>query len=412
MKCRLLLALSILCTLGYAQQQNSDSLWNVLVPQKKRPFVFARGSIGAQSSSTSTNDILKVLGDDFLNNEEKEKLIPAHGSMRMGYVRNFEVGYRQPAYRIFDVYQTGQGFSYANTYYSTASLSNDMTRLILFGNRASAGETLNLDGSHIESWYYSNLKYHFDVVIDSTQPISFTAGIVLGHDHAMYNLRKARLYTEPDGEYLDVDLDYRYRENLNPSVLTGLGIAVSAEADFKTGARSVLHIKLNDLGLINFTQARSLETDSSFRFRGVDVDNIFELNDSLLSQVEDDFTKAYYYQRQGSITRLMPFSIAADYQWITSKAWMPRMFASAHYLYLPGYYPKLSVGGMLQPGRDHRIRISLSGGGFYVAGLDAAWQWEISRYWQLNLGVVNLSGLVIPSLPGGAIFSGGLRYEL
>lgn len=411
MKYRLLLILGLVCTLAQAQE-NLDSLWKVLVPQKKRAYIFAEGSIGAQSSYTSTSDVLRVLGDDFLDADEKENLIPGSGRLRLGYIRTGEVGYRQPGYKIFDAYRNGQGFSISNTYYSSAGLSNDMARLILFGNKQAAGETMDLDKSKIESWYYSNLKYHFDVVIDSTLPISLTAGIVLGHDHSFYALQTAQLFTAEDGEYLDLDLDYRYRETLNSSVLSGLGVAFGAEANFKTGAKSALNVKIDDLGLISFSQGRSLNTDSTFRFRGIALSNVLEVNDSLLSLIEDDYQETYYYQRQGNITRLMPFSVDLTQRWLTGNTSFPQIFASARYLHLAGYFPKLSLGGQWQISRNHQLQASVSGGGFYTAGLDAGYRWDIGRYWQFRMQVINLSGLIVPSLPGGAVVSGSLRYEL
>lgn len=400
--------------LAFGQQQSTDSLYDDLQIQTIRPYVKAEYGFGALCNSPSTSELLNFATSDFLQKEDKDQLMNSiNGTLRYGYFSEFSITYRQPGYYILDFYKKGQGFSITNKYYNSARLSQDLLKLIFYGNKPYAGDTLNLAKSKYETWYYTTLDYHFDLKPDSLPAISFTAGLNIGHDYSFYDVKKADLYTDPEGAFLDMNLDYRLRDRtLDAQPIAGLGLAVGASTSFLLSEKSQLHLELKDLGVLYFTGGRSLDVDSTFRFQGVEFSNIFDLNDSLTKAAEDEYRETFYYNEEGGYARLTPFRIAATYFHQLSKGRLTGISVSADYLYLAGYYPRLAVGAHLKTGYKQKLLAQLSTGGYNLASLDLAYEIKFARYWKFNLSITNFSALVVPVISGGAYGMVGLSYDL
>lgn len=388
--------------------------YSFVLPVKKSPYIEAGFTFGAIASSVSTSSILHFSSSDFITNKDKADLLSDVGNrLRFGYTREIMFGYREPWYKVFDTYKTGQGFGIRNRYYSSATASKDLLKLLLYGNKPFAGQTLKLDGSTFESWYLTSLDYHFDVLLDSVQPISLTVSIQVGHDHSLYQVNQGSLYTDPDGAFLDLALDYRLRDReLGTQALAGLGVSLGGESAFRLTDRSKLTLKVQDAGIMNWNNGRLLDTDSTFRFRGVVYDNIFDISDSLTRHNSDQFRKSFLYKKKDSYIRPLPFYTEVEWALKGEKRLFREWFVRGDYRYLPGYLPRLTVGTVLRTGYKQDLSVEASGGGFTLFGINAGYRFEWGRYLDLQLRVENLNGLLVPGVFGGAIVQVGASYDL
>lgn len=387
----------------------------MIFSNKPRPFVGIEFGFGALCNSISTSELINFTSTDFLENEDKDRLMSSiNGPLRYGYTQRFKLEYQQPGYRILDIYKRGQGFSIENKYYNSARISHNLLELILYGNKPYAGKTLELGKTRAETWYYTSLSYHFDVMLDSLQPINITVGLNVGHDYSFYLVRQGDLYTEPDGTFLDLDVDYRMRDRiLEAQPIAGLGLSVGAEAEFRLSPESSIQLSVEDLGFIVWTGGRSVDADSTFRFEGLEFQNILDINDSLAQVQKDEYDEAFYYNEEGSYARLTPFRIGV--QWY-HKNKAGRKFkgysVAADYRYIAGYYPKLSLGAHFKTGYKQELVTALTTGGYNLASLDLAYEITFARNWTVNLAISNFSGLVVPIISGGAYGVLGVKYEL
>ncbi len=400
--------------MAIAQTEPTDSVIDAeLYIKTKRPYISASYGYGALSNSISTSELLKFTSKDFLTNEDKDMLLSSmKGPLRFGYFREINFAYQKPGYRILDIYKKGQGFSIKNKFITSANLSNDLLKLALYGNKRYVDQTLDLGNTTVESWYYTTLDYNFDVMIDSLQPVKISVGINVGHDFSLYQINTGNLYTAANGEYLDLDLDYRLRDRvLDTQPLAGLGISAGASTTFKINQNSALSLSVEDFGFIFFTGGEMLYADSTFRFRGVEFSNIFDLNDSLTNNPQEEYREEFYYNEDGNFTRLTPFRLEAKYIYKLRKGSLRGVSATADYRYLPGYYPRLALGAHIKTGYKQQLLTQITTGGYNLASLDLAYEITIARHWTVNLAITNFSGLVVPVISGGAYGFVSLRWE-
>lgn len=414
--------LFLLCSFfTMAQNEPNDSLRtydSLLValnlPTKAHPYLQARFTFGALSNAISTSELLHFVNSDFLQKKDKDDLLNSvHGPLRYGYFREISLTYMEPGCKVIDVYKRGQGFGITNRYYNSARLSKDMLRLIFYGNKVYAGQTLDLSKTAYETWYYTSLDYHFDVLLDSVQPVRLTVSINAGHDHNYYRVKTGTLYTDPDGAYLDLETDYKLRERVNETqVLAGLGASIGAETDFRISPSSKLKLTVEDFGFIHWNNGRVLNADSSFRFKGVVFNNVLEINDSLRKATANDYRSRFYYNDVRNYTRLTPFRVSAAWFKKLDNPHFKGIKLSADYLFLSGYLPHFSAGLQIKTGFHQQLLTSVSTGGYNWASLDLSYQIQFAQYWNLELSIYNFSGLVVPVISGGAYGVLGLRYEL
>lgn len=396
------------------QAEPSDSAIDAeLFIKSKRPYIFAEYGYGALCNSISTSELIKFTSKDFLTNEDKDNLLSSiNGPLRFGFFREISVGYQKPGYRILDIYKKGHGFSIKNKFYTSAKLSNDLLKLALYGNKPYVNQTLDLGNTKYESWYYTTLDYNFDLMLDSLQPINISIGINVGHDYSLYKVNKGSLTTAPNGEYLDLDLDYRLRDRIiDTQPMAGLGLSAGASTTFKITPRSSLSLSVEDFGFIFFTSGEMLDADSTFRFRGLEFANVFDLSDSLTRRAQDEYEDEFYYNEDGNFTRFTPFRAEAAYYYKMNNRRLNGLSLSADYRHLAGYYPRLALGAHFKTGYKQKLLAQITTGGYNLASLDLAYEITIARYWKLNLAITNFSGLVVPTISGGAYGMIGLSWE-
>lgn len=397
-----------------AQTEPSDSAVDAeLNITKKRPYFKLEYGYGALCNSISTSELIKFTSNDFLQDEDKDELLNSiNGSLRFGFARQISLSYQQPGYQILDIHKKGHGFAIRNNFYTSGNLSNDLLKLALYGNKPYEEQTLDLAGTKFETWYYTTLDYNFDVLLDSLLPIHLSVGINVGHDYNFYQVKKGSLYTGANGEFLDLDLDYRLRDRvLDTEPMAGLGISVGANTVLKINEKASLELAIQDFGFIYWNNGRMVDADSTFRFQGFEFSNVLDLSDSLTNSAVDEYEESFYYNEDGGYMRLTPFRLSATYLLKVKKGRLKAISATADYRYLAGYYPRLALGAHITTGRKQQLLAQLTTGGYTLASLDLAYELTIARYWKLNLAITNFSGLVVPTISGGAFGVIGLSWE-
>ncbi len=405
----LLLILLSSCGCMLAQDSDPDSL--LAYNQPARPQLQLSATYGVLSSKLSLSDFLKASGRSYLDDDDKNGLLPAGGPTRIGFQRQFSAGYEQPGYHSLGVYKPGYGFSIGNTYYNSGNLSEDLFKLLLFGNQPYEGETLDLGNSKAESWYYSYFSYGHELVIDSARSVRLSGNILVGHDHRYYKLSTAELYTAANGEYLDVDADYHLQEIESPNLLAGLGASFGVEGSFSLSKCTQLKAGIENLGVMLFTGSKEANVDSSFRFRGYVYSNLFDLSDSLSSAQGEEYRQRFLTLPRDSYLKLTPFNVALQLDFKKDLLGR-RAYLRGEYLYLAGFFPRLSAGLLYDFRNEQLLDIAISGGGFMGLGMNLAYQARIGTDLKLGLRINNISSLLLPFLAGGAQATAGISYQL
>jgi len=190
------------------------------------------------------------------------------------------------------------GFSFADRNILNASFTDDLLRLGFEGNYNHQNEILNFDNTSIRADRFQQYKFSYGTKIKEIEIYS-SISYLKGNHHLSYIMEKGSLYTAPFGTYLDIAYEMNAfitdtsTSSLTPFANNGNGIAVEFSTEF-TIKNYDLHLSMSDLGFIMWNPSSiTLATDSSFNFQGIEVEDIFNFNDSVLeaNNIKDDVLK-------------------------------------------------------------------------------------------------------------------------
>ena len=232
----------------------------------------------------------------------------------------------------------GVGFSFSDVNILNANFSDNLLDLILKGNYNYQGETLDLSNTIIRASRYQQYKILFTKEIKNTI-INGGVSYLFGNHHASFILENGYIYTAPFGT--DLDLEYSINafitdtSNLSAFVHNGNGVAIDLSTDLKTKKHNI-HFSISDLGFLIWNESSiTFATDSTFNFQGVEVDDIFNFNDSILETYN---TQDYINETQNisfksyiPATIIISFSGNTEYKYLSNyntgviAKWQPYM---------------------------------------------------------------------------------------
>lgn len=261
--------------------------------------------------------------------------------------------------------------------------------LTFFGNAPYENQEVQIGPSAAEQQVFQKLGWGF---VNLKKRFSLLFSVVKGQTLQHVDLTDASIFTATDGRYLDVDLqgDYLVSDSSNTgfSALNGIGFNIDIAKAFSL-KRWRLEAVLSDFGVIAWNRnTRKLSADSAYTYRGIQIENILDLNDLVVSE-QTAYDTIGLERSYSSVLRLTPFQIRARMsQSKDPQQW--NLWLDARYRYLAGYLPRIEAGTNKQFGST-MLSGSLIYGGFsgVRAALGASRQFGST---QLNVQASNLPG--------------------
>ena len=287
-----------------------------------------------------------------------------------------------------------------------SSFTKDFYELAMYGNKPYLGETKNLGGSSINYLHFQELKlgliWH---KVDSTAKIGVSISLLKGQQLVNISARKgSSLYTNNDGTELIFNSNFNmalsdtnYRKN--PFAFTGIG--ASADIFFETpyksryGKGSVLTVSANNIGFIHWTNnSVQYSSDSSIKFNGYHIRNLFDLKDSTLSSINrDTIVRKLTNARKEPFNVNIPtnlilinkikftdkFTLGLGFRYLFNSNFKPYFFTDAEYQFTPKFTGALHVGY----------------GGYSKLNIGLAFSYN-TKNWYFKLGSNSLQGYISP----------------
>jgi len=228
--------------------------------------------------------ITDIMKTDWINSGSENNIIYSEISNGLSYTYSFK--------------KQNIGFSFADRNILNASFTDDLLRIGFEGNYNYQEEILNFDNTSIRADRFQQYKFSYGTEIKGNKIYS-SISYLKGNHHLSYIIETGSLYTAPFGTYLNIAYEMNAfitdtsKSNLTPFANNGNGIALGFSADFSIKDYDV-HLSMSDLGFIMWNPSSiTLATDSSFNFQGIEVEDIFNFNDSLLeaNNIKDDVLK-------------------------------------------------------------------------------------------------------------------------
>jgi hypothetical protein len=291
-----------------------------------------------------------------------------------------------------------------------ATYTSDFYNLMFYGNKMYEGKTANLAGSNINALRFQEVKvgfirHHFDSVAKIGVSVSFLKGEQLFFLKAN---KGSSLYTSGDGSEIIFNSNFSMAlsDTSNKKFLGFNGVGASADIFFETpyksriGKRSVLVVNANNIGFIHWlNNSVQYNSDSTLRFSGYHVNNIFDLKDSTLNRINrDSVVYSLTHARKESFNVNIPTNLV-----IINRIYFGRQRFSLstgfRHIFNANYIPYVFV----EP--EYRIKNFLfafhTGYGGYVrlnVGASVCWN---TKGWYVRLGSNSLQGYVLPAKTAG-----------
>lgn len=385
----------------------------LLAMKSSRPIVGLSYEIGAANNKVSYQDISDFSNEDFLSQEYKENVLENVGNgLRFGYWQSINLSWDKPDYWVLGKYIGGRKFSIENSFITSASASKDAVGLGLFGNKRYADQIADISNSQYESWWYTSLKFEQRFKRDSSY-YSANFNLIIGHDYEQYQVNTAKIYTEPNGEYIDAELDYSFNNTNDENSIPFRGIGFTTGFSFRRslGSKFQMDAEINDFGLMYWTNAEQIKVDSNFRFTGLQFENIFEINDSISQNQRDQITDGFYKEESAKLLRLMPFQLNLKIQYKIEGSYLKRIYLASDYRYLPSYTVRFGMGSQWHFRKKDRLDFGLRYGGFNTLAVPLFYGLQLKKY-RISIGSNNILAFGLPSMTTGASIFVGLNYTL
>ena len=300
-------------------------------------------------------------------------------------------------------HHTAVGFIYNTQVIQSAQFSSDLFKLVFEGNASYSDKVANFNNSGYFAMSYQTFKLSY-LKRSKRSQFRVSAGIARGLSTTQVNLQRGSLYTQPEGEFLDLAWKGNYIQSGNGSNQfknsPSFGPALDLLLQFRLKSNGVLSVTIQDLGFINWNQETSQYTrDTSFRFTGVKLTNLvsfsdsaFVFGDTLLNKLRGDNSTAPFMQH-------LPASLQLKYTHLLTGKWMAS--GAVQYRLVPGYMPFSSIQLVRNLRNNRSVGFTLNYGGYgkFQTGLHAVLIETEHHY--LKIGTLFNEGFIAPKRLSG-----------
>ena len=178
----------------------------------------------------------------------------------------------------------------------------------------------------------------------------------------------------------------------------GVGFSVDLFTEFLLKNGDKIYAGIDDLGFVYWnSNSLDIAADSSFHFEGVVIDNLFDLNDSLVSNLSQDsiLNNLYTRNEKKSYTIGLPASINMNYTKVLNDKW--KINVGVYHKILSNYLPFLSTNVYYSFNKKLMAKAHISYGGYGKLNTGLAFAKSVSTYFNIFIGTNNLEAFITPN---------------
>ena len=248
-----------------------------------------------------------------------------------------------------------------------ADFSKDLFHLIFSGNASYAGKEADLNNSRYTSMGYQSFTVGFMQRNDYSM-FAVDLGVVRGINYTQIELQQASVFTQAEGNYLDLNWNGSYHQTgrvsnqwkNQPSM--GASIHLEARQSFK--GKWILHEQIQDLGFIHWNASSTeVKADTAFRFTGLQFFDILNLDKNATLSVGDSLLDKL---RGPDITTSHMIALPTLFRLELTRI-LPKRFTagiSVQYRMIHSYMPLTALNLSKGFGNARSIHLSLKYGGY------------------------------------------------
>ncbi|MBK8876594.1 MAG: hypothetical protein IPN13_23020 [Bacteroidetes bacterium] len=374
----------------------------------KNNYTTATTEIGIDANGLIGSDAITTkFMNTYINNEFIEQSVKDGAYTKMDDRSKIGSYLNAGAYmkkmRLFEADSTVRNLTLALRYrtHFNADFPSDLFALYFYGNKRFAGVNADISDFNYEAIQYQQLQFGYGKTKKSgNSEFEYYAGISFlnGQSYLDISTTRGSIYTQPDGEYADLDIRLESRQSdttkSNFGSSNGLGASLDLMVSYKMENQVKISLSATDIGMIAWNSKSSyFVVDTTYRFEGLTVNNLF---DSLYLDItsEAEFIDGFKEDRKKeSFTSVLP----AKFQLQVSKPFMEdklMAYASVNYFLNADYTPQIIAGGSYFFSKSFMAGVSAGFGGYteFSAGIHVGA--DLGHGFILTAGTDYLTGLI------------------
>jgi len=341
--------------------------------------VFAQA--GLMTSSIDYSLVSDFYTGKSLDREQRESVSSrSTGLQRGGLDLDYGLFYRH----MKDSAKVGWSIMIAERYHGHMAYTGDLFTLAFLGNASLGGRTADLSNSEGLFMRFKQIQAGLILRPNSKMTLAIGGGLMWGHQLAAVNVESGSLYTQPEGEYIDVAAKGSVMYNTPGASpffnAAGFGAGFDLMFNYRHKRLSVT-FEARDMGFISWNSSTNAQMfDTSLTYSGINIDLFGSSGDPFSNVSADSLINDLTRDRkQESAMMVLPTSLMVEVEHGISKKDV-RLYGGIMYRFIP-YFPYMYVG----------TRAGL-GKGF---GIDGRFAYGGSGSWNLGLGLSKDFGKIV-----------------
>ena len=358
--------------------------------------------------------------NSFINDDVKDAVSKKLSSLnRFGADFNWHIDYSHKVDSFLGLSHCILGVKLLDRTHLSSRFSEDAFELYFRGNKNYVGKTADLSDFRFNSLHYQELSFslgHWFRKGDNLFEWNAGIGIVKGQTFLSIEAPRANIFTSPSGDYLDLDANLTIQRSdsskSNLSAVNGVGAAFNLAFKWQDAHSRILRFEASGLGVIGFNSNSSIVTaDTSFRFEGIDVSDLFNFHDSIRGSINLDSSLVQPYLKRRdyqSKTLVMPANFLLSYTIPLASQWT--MEAGLLYTMQSEAMPMIFQVYSWRINEKHTAALRLRFGGY--SGIHFGLSYKLKfKSWRLGIGSDYIDGFLNPhSTAQGAFLSLGKYF--
>lgn len=294
----------------------------------------------------------------------------------------------------------------ADRYQAHTTFSDDLLNVGMFGNARFAGQTADMGPLTLQ--YHNYKQYEIGLLKVWEKPktkwhLGVGLSFLTGNQAVVADFEEASLFTDADGEYLDIVLHGSLVTSSIASTqyFAGMGYGFSASVHVgMQGEKFGWTFQLDDLGMLSWgSRLREHDVDTVARFEGAAIDLFGD--DPFVSVNLDTITKQLVTSRDGNgFVTPTAGSIRAEGSYrLNAKDW--RIYLGVHHRFALGYFPLIYVGTSAPLPKRFYIDGRFAYGGFGSWNIGLELRKNFGGHVAVRMGTFNLEGYLLPNVATG-----------
>lgn len=395
-----------LLVFGFIQHGFSQQNISFLNDTLQRLSFSVQGNFDYGSSFGTNSFLNKFIYGGNISREDKSTLYQKLGGTNtIGGDVNFSAQAEIPFDTLFKKNNLSLVVGVEHTEHFDAKLSSDLVKLIFDGNKQFAGGYADIGNTNFNYFNYQQInvgivKYKKNNERPAKEGVLFS--LIKAQEHQAITIPEGSLFTEQLGNELIFDLNYIYNgsdtANSGFKAFNGFGISTDffTEYNLKNGGK--IRLNIDDLGFIQWNKKSiQIEADTIISFDGVEIENIFDINDSLISSFSRDSLLEYVSTKkgEGGYAIALPTTFNINYLHVFSDK--IAMNVGLRYKILSNYFPLIYTNIQYNFANNFMVQGNIVYGGYgkLNAGITLAKQFK--EKYQVIIGSNHLGAFLLPS---------------